>query len=116
MFDLRMGIYGHLQRLDLRYFDRNPVGRLMTRVTSDVDVLNDLFTSGVVTAFGDVFKLVGIMDSADSLEDNYTVAVFPPALPQTPLAFASLSPQAVDQRTQLWSELLTQRRRRIPAR
>jgi ATP-binding cassette, subfamily B, multidrug efflux pump len=61
MFDLRMEIYGHLQRLDLRYYDRNPVGRLMTRVTSDVDVLNDLFTSGVVTVFGDVFSLVGIM-------------------------------------------------------
>jgi len=61
MFDLRMGIYSHLQRLDLRYYDRNPVGRLMTRVTSDVDVLNDMFTSGFVTAFGDLFMLVGIM-------------------------------------------------------
>jgi ATP-binding cassette subfamily B protein len=61
MFDLRMAIYRHLQRLDLRYYDRNPVGRLMTRVTSDVDVLNDLFTSGVVTIFGDVFTLAGIM-------------------------------------------------------
>src|SRR5436190_17455828 len=61
MFDLRMELYAHLQRLDLRYYDRNPVGRLMTRVTSDVDVLNDLFTSGVVTVFGDVFTLVGIM-------------------------------------------------------
>jgi ATP-binding cassette subfamily B protein len=61
MFDLRMAIYGHLQRLDLKYYDRNPVGRLMTRVTSDVDVLNDLFTSGVVTVFGDLFTLVGIM-------------------------------------------------------
>jgi ATP-binding cassette subfamily B protein len=61
MFDLRMGIYEHLQRLDVRYYDRNPVGRLMTRVTSDVDVLNDLFTSGVVTIFGDVFTLIGIM-------------------------------------------------------
>ncbi len=61
MFDLRMAIYRHLQRLDLRYYDRNPVGRLMTRVTSDVDVLNDLFTAGVVTVFGDVFSLVGIM-------------------------------------------------------
>ncbi len=61
MFDLRMAIYGHLQRLDLRYYDRNPVGRLMTRVTSDVDVLNDLFTSGVVTVFGDLFALFGIM-------------------------------------------------------
>src|SRR5881394_3847161 len=61
MYDLRMAIYRHLQRLDLRYYDRNPVGRLMTRVTSDVDVLNDLFTSGVVTIFGDVFTLTGIM-------------------------------------------------------
>jgi ATP-binding cassette, subfamily B, multidrug efflux pump len=61
MFDLRLAIYGHLQRLDLRYYDRNPVGRLMTRVTTDVDVLNDLFTSGIVTVFGDVFTLLGIM-------------------------------------------------------
>jgi ATP-binding cassette, subfamily B, multidrug efflux pump len=61
MFDLRMAIYGHLQRLDLKYYDRNPVGRLMTRVTSDVDVLNDLFTAGVVTIFSDVFSLIGIM-------------------------------------------------------
>ena len=61
MFDMRMAIYGHLQRLDLKYYDRNPVGRLMTRVTSDVDVMNDLFTSGVVTIFGDVFTLFGIM-------------------------------------------------------
>ena len=61
MFDLRMAVYGHLQRLDLKYFDRNPVGRLMTRVTSDVDVINDLFTSGVVTIFSDVFTLAGIM-------------------------------------------------------
>src|SRR5579872_1112357 len=61
MFDLRSAIYSHLQRLDLRYYDRNPVGRLMTRVTSDVDVINDLFTSGVITVFGDVFSLVGIM-------------------------------------------------------
>ena len=61
MFDLRMQLYQHLQRLDLRFYDRNPVGRLMTRVTTDVDVLNELFTSGVVSVFGDVFTLVGIM-------------------------------------------------------
>jgi ATP-binding cassette subfamily B protein len=61
MFDLRMRIFGHLQRIDVGFYDRNPVGRLMTRVTSDVDVLNDLFTSGVVAAFGDMFTLVGIM-------------------------------------------------------
>jgi ATP-binding cassette subfamily B protein len=61
MFDLRKEIYQHLQRLDLRFYDRNPVGRLMTRVTTDVDALNDLFTSGVVAAFGDIVTLVGIM-------------------------------------------------------
>ena len=61
MFDMRLQIYTHLQRLDLAFYDRNPVGRLMTRVTTDVDVINDLFTSGVVAAFGDLFMLVGIM-------------------------------------------------------
>ena len=61
MFDLRMEIYRHLQRLDLRFYDRNPVGRLMTRVTTDVDTLNDLFASGVISVFRDVFTLVGIM-------------------------------------------------------
>jgi ATP-binding cassette, subfamily B, multidrug efflux pump len=61
MFDMRMQIYGHLQRVDVQYYDQNPVGRLMTRVTTDVDVLNDLFASGVVSVFGDVFTLAGIM-------------------------------------------------------
>jgi len=83
MFDLRMSIYGHLQRLDLNFYDRNPVGRLMTRVTSDVDVLNDLFTSGVVTIFGDVFALVGIM--AMMLWMNWRLAVV--AFAVLPLVF-----------------------------
>ncbi len=61
MYDLRMEIFDHLQRLSVAYFDRNPVGRLMTRVTSDVETLNELFSSGVVTIFGDVFTLVAIM-------------------------------------------------------
>ncbi len=61
MLDLRREIYGHLQRLHVGYFDRNPVGRLMTRVTTDVDAVNELFTSGVVTVFGDLFTLFGIM-------------------------------------------------------
>jgi ATP-binding cassette subfamily B multidrug efflux pump len=61
MFDLRMQIFRHLQRLSISYFDRNPVGRLMTRVTSDVETLNELFSSGVVTVFGDVFTLIAIM-------------------------------------------------------
>jgi ATP-binding cassette subfamily B protein len=61
MFDMRMQIYRQLQRLGLSYYDRNPVGRLMTRVTSDVDVLNDLFSSGIVSVFGDIFMLAGIV-------------------------------------------------------
>jgi ATP-binding cassette subfamily B multidrug efflux pump len=61
MYDLRRQVYDHLQRLDLAYYDRNPVGRLMTRVTSDVDAINDLFTSGVVSVFGDVLSLLGII-------------------------------------------------------
>jgi len=61
MYDLRMEIFSHLQRLSITYFDRHPVGRLMTRVTSDVETLNELFSSGVVTIFGDAFTLVAIM-------------------------------------------------------
>jgi len=61
MYDLRMQIFEHLQRLSISFFDRNPVGRLMTRVTSDVETLNELFSSGVVTVFGDVFTLLAIM-------------------------------------------------------
>jgi ATP-binding cassette subfamily B protein len=61
MVDLRLEIFSHLQKLPLSFFDKNPVGRLMTRVTTDVDVLNELFTAGVVTLMGDVLVLVGIL-------------------------------------------------------
>jgi ATP-binding cassette subfamily B protein len=61
MFDLRMQIFKHLQKKEVAYFDKNPVGRLMTRLTSDVEVLNETFTSGVVAIFLDVFTLIGIM-------------------------------------------------------
>ena len=60
ILDLRAQIHAHLQRLDVAFFDRNPVGRLMTRVTTDVDALNELFASGVVSVFRDVFMLAGI--------------------------------------------------------
>jgi len=76
MFDLRMQIYRHLQRLDIQFYDRNPVGRLMTRVTTDVDVLNDLFTSGVITVFGDVFTLAGIMIVMLSLNWRLALVAF----------------------------------------
>jgi ATP-binding cassette subfamily B protein len=61
MYDLRSQIFGQLQRLPMRFFDTNPVGRLMTRVIGDVDVLNNLFVAGVVTVVGDVLVLLGIM-------------------------------------------------------
>jgi ATP-binding cassette, subfamily B, multidrug efflux pump len=60
MRDLRMEIFEHLQRLSVSYFDRNPAGRLITRVTSDVETLNELFTSGVVSGLGDLFTLLAI--------------------------------------------------------
>jgi len=58
MYDMRREIFGHMQRLPMSYFDRNPVGRLVTRVTTDVDALNDLFAAGVVTMINDFFLLV----------------------------------------------------------
>ncbi len=61
VLDLRREIFDHLQRLHVGFFDRTPVGRMMTRVTSDVDAINELFTSGVVTVFGDLMTLLGIM-------------------------------------------------------
>ena len=57
MYDMRGEIFGHMQRLPMSYFDRNPVGRLVTRVTTDVDALNDLFAAGVVTMINDFFLL-----------------------------------------------------------
>ena len=60
MRDLRMEIFARLQRLSIAFFDRNPVGRLITRVTSDVEALNELFTAGVVAGLGDLFTLVAI--------------------------------------------------------
>lgn len=61
MYDLRMEIFSHVQKLHMKYFDQTPVGRLITRMTSDVEVLNELFTAGVVSIFGDIFSLGGIV-------------------------------------------------------
>ncbi|OGC91062.1 MAG: antibiotic ABC transporter ATP-binding protein [candidate division Zixibacteria bacterium RBG_16_53_22] len=61
MFDLRMKIFSHIEHLGLSFFDKNPVGRLVTRTTSDVAALNELFTAGVVAVFGDIIMLMGII-------------------------------------------------------
>src|SRR5439155_6827469 len=61
MFDLHSQIFRHLQRMSVAFYDKNPVGRLVTRVTTDVDALNEMFTAGVVSIFEDVFVLAGIV-------------------------------------------------------
>jgi ATP-binding cassette subfamily B protein len=76
MRDVRRQLFGHLQRLHVGHFDRNPVGRLMTRVTSDVDAINELFTSGIVTVFGDLFALFGIMGVMLALDWRLALVTF----------------------------------------
>ncbi len=61
IFDLRMELFTHLQGLSLKFYDRNPIGRLITRVTNDIEVLNEMFSSGIVMAFSDVFTIIGIL-------------------------------------------------------
>lgn len=73
MRDLRHELFAHLQRLSIAFFDRNPVGRLITRVTSDVEALNELFTAGVVSGLGDLFTLVAI--SALMIVTDWRLAV-----------------------------------------
>ncbi len=80
MFDLRRELMEHLQRLDVAYFDRNPVGRMVTRVTTDVDVLNELFASGLVTILGDVLILSFVLIAMLRLSPGMTgllLAVMP---------------------------------------
>src|ERR1700687_958398 len=80
MYDMRGEIFSHMQRLPMSYFDRNPVGRLVTRVTTDVDALNDLFAAGVVTMINDFFLLVvmaGLLFSIDRRLAVDALAVLP---------------------------------------
>ena len=76
MFDLRTQIFGHLQQLHIGFFDKNPVGRLVTRVTTDVDALNDMFTGGVVAIFEDIFVLGGILAIMLSMEWRLALITF----------------------------------------
>ncbi len=73
MFDLRSQIFRHLQRMHIAFFDKNPVGRLVTRVTTDVDALNEMFTAGVVSIFEDIFVLLFIL--AIMLTMNWKLAL-----------------------------------------
>ena len=76
MRDLRHELFAHLQRLPVAFFDRNPVGRLITRVTSDVESLNELFTAGVVSGMGDLFTLVAISVLMISIDWRLAMASF----------------------------------------
>ena len=76
MYDLRMALFTHLQRLAVSFFTRNPVGRLMTRITNDVDTLYEMVTSGVVTVIGDLFMLTGIVIAMLLLNWRLAVAAF----------------------------------------
>ncbi len=73
MFDMRAQIFRHLQSMHIGFYDKNPVGRLVTRVTTDVDAVNEMFTSGVVSIFEDVFVLAGII--AIMLHMNWKLAL-----------------------------------------
>ena len=73
MFDIRSKIFRHIQSLSLSFFDKNPVGRLMTRVTSDVEALNQMFTQGIVSIFGDIFLLAGIIGALLYLDARLAV-------------------------------------------
>jgi ATP-binding cassette subfamily B protein len=76
MYDLRKEIFEKLQRADLRFYDKNPIGRLMTRVTNDVETLNELFSSGIVTVFGDLFTLVFIVGAMLSMNWRLALVTF----------------------------------------
>ncbi|MCY3677305.1 MAG: ABC transporter ATP-binding protein [Gemmatimonadetes bacterium] len=76
MYDLRTQIFRKLQELDLRFYDRNPVGRLMTRITSDVETLNELFSSGLVTVFGDLFMLFFIVAAMLQMDADLALVTF----------------------------------------
>ncbi|MBV6520506.1 MAG: putative ABC transporter ATP-binding protein [Gemmatimonadaceae bacterium] len=76
MHDLRTQLFAHVQRLPVAYFDRTPVGRLVTRVTSDIESLNELFTSGVVAGLGDLFTLLAISILMIAIDWRLALAAF----------------------------------------
>ena len=76
MADLRLAVFGHIQKLSIRYFDRTPVGRIVTRVTNDIDSMGELFASGAVTAIGDILLLIGIVTSMLMLDVKLSLVAF----------------------------------------
>ena len=87
IYDLRVGMFAHLENLSLSYFDRNPMGRLLTRFTSDVQVVEETFSSGLVSVFGDLFMLIGIVIAMVAMDFRLALVTFS-ILPL--LAFATI--------------------------
>ncbi|MFA5015265.1 MAG: ABC transporter ATP-binding protein [Actinomycetota bacterium] len=76
MYDMRMSIFSHINKMPMSFFDKNPTGRIMTRVTTDVQTLNEMLSSGTVTLFGDVFMILGIMAMMLSLNWKLSLITF----------------------------------------
>ena len=76
MYDLRMQIFSHVQNLDLKFFDKNPVGRILTRITNDVQALNEMFSTGVIEVFKDIFMLSGIIAAMLIINWKLALVVF----------------------------------------
>lgn len=87
IFDLRMELFEHLQKLAMKFFDKNPVGRLVTRLTNDIEVLNELFSSGIVMVFADVFTIAGILIFMFTLSWQLTLIALSVIIP---LAYATV--------------------------
>jgi ATP-binding cassette subfamily B multidrug efflux pump len=76
MGDLRIALFAHIQKLSIRHFDRTPIGRIVTRVTNDIDAMGELFASGAVTAIGDVLLLVGVIIAMLTLDVKLSLLAF----------------------------------------
>ena len=85
MFDIRRELYDKLQHQEIAYYDRNPVGRIMTRLTNDVDALNELFTQGVTDLLGDLVMIVAIISVMLSMDVRLTLVT----LLTVPMLFAA---------------------------
>jgi len=81
IFDLRMELFRHIQKFSMSFFDKNPVGRLVTRMTNDIEVLNEMFSSGIVMVFADVFIIVGILFFMFSLSWELTLIALSVVIP-----------------------------------
>jgi len=76
MYDMRMDIFNHVHKMEMSFFDKNPVGRILTRITTDVQALNEMLSSGIVTLFGDIFMITGVMIVMISLNLGLSLVTF----------------------------------------